>query len=366
MKGKRERFAKAVNTHVHLRTFGPDGIGTRFLKHHDAWCTDVVAIGNVPPLLTASDALRYQENIQRVSEEQKLKVRVHLAPMLSSGYTTESMVHALAKETAARGVGWKFMARGASTSSHDSGRMIGVDLSDLEFLSPVFGAMQETDQVLLIHAEVPAHPKLHDRERETECIPMLWNLHKRYPRLRMSIEHVSTEGLLGAGYELWDSSEGRIMCGIAPQHLRHTWSDVLTNVLRTANLCRPPMKVEADRIALCEAVFGGAKHVMAGTDCAPHEPNAKHADDVPCGIANAPVAAAVYAELCAAFGGNWRILEAFFQRGRAYYGLLEPDKDDWFEVTCDKDNPVQIPAAIDGIRTMMAEQNMAWRLVPRT
>ena len=61
---------------------------------------------------------------------------------------------------------------------------------DIEQYCPVFEVMQANNLVLNLHGESPGIPVL---KAEAAFMPTLFKLHERFPRLRIVLEHVSTQ-----------------------------------------------------------------------------------------------------------------------------------------------------------------------------
>lgn len=65
---------------------------------------------------------------------------------------------------------------------------------------PVFEAMEKHDMVLNLHGEVPSFPgsDINDLTAEKAFLPTLTMLNQRFPKLRIILEHCSTEAALAA------------------------------------------------------------------------------------------------------------------------------------------------------------------------
>lgn len=350
---------KAFNSHVHLRGFGHHGdIGPRVLAGHASWCDTVLAIGNTPALRTIEDAKVYQRQVAEELDRQHLHLTVYLALMLDSGFTTPAHIYQAADSPDCRVKAMKLMPRGASTSEKAQDKhVVGVDINNLHELLPVFEAMQEVGLVLMVHAEMPAKPYLHDRARETDFLPIICWLHYEFPKLRMSVEHLSTIEALNLVQEFYEKS-GVVFGGVTPHHMCLTWSDVLSNTFNPHHLCRPPVKLSSDADILARVALGGAEFLHCGTDCAPHLIDRKESSAIPCGIYNSPVTPALLATLCKQYHGEWGDLIKFMQRGRQIFGCGSSHAT--FRLAKE---PWTVPVAYNSIIPLLAGQTLSWRVV---
>src|SRR6185312_2874910 len=98
------------------------------------------------------------------------------------------------------------------------------DLTD-KGLKAVFTAMSDTGMVLCIHAELPGAPIL---DREALYLKKVsQHIRRRFPQLRIVIEHLSTSAAVTYVRCCNDIKPGSMAGTITPQHLRHTIDDVL-------------------------------------------------------------------------------------------------------------------------------------------
>jgi dihydroorotase len=71
---------------------------------------------------------------------------------------------------------------------------------DYDEFIPVFVEMEKHDMVLNLHGEVPGSPgsDITDMNAEEKFLPTLKMLNERFPKLRIILEHCSTEAALEA------------------------------------------------------------------------------------------------------------------------------------------------------------------------
>lgn len=123
---------------------------------------------------------------------------------------------------------------------------------DLETFYPVFRAMQSHDMVLNLHGEVATSSI---ETAEEDFLPTLLKLHNDFPKLRIILEHCTTEAALEAVQEC-DSD--RVAATITAHHLYLTAEDWHPDHRSDPFcFCKPVAKTERDRVALLRAVCSG-------------------------------------------------------------------------------------------------------------
>jgi dihydroorotase len=170
----------------------------------------------------------------------------------------------------------------------------------------VFETMVELDLPLSVHGEVADDGvDIFDRERvfiERELVP----LRRRFPRLRIVLEHLSTLD----GVEFVRDAGVGVAGTITAHHLLLNRNALLAGGLNPHHYCLPVIKTEADRQALLEAATSGHPGFFLGTDSAPHWRIDKEGVRGRAGIYTAANAIGLYAEVFESMGRISR-LEAF-------------------------------------------------------
>jgi dihydroorotase len=180
----------------------------------------------------------------------------------------------------------KLYPAGATTNSEEGVR-------DLARVSRVLDAMQRCDLPLLIHGEV-TDPEIDIFDREAVFIDrVLKPLRRRFPELRIVLEHVTTR----EGVDYVRESSGPLAATITPHHLMINRTDIFRGGIRPHVYCLPIAKREEHRLALRRAAASGDPRFFLGTDSAPHPVSAKQAECGCAGIFNAPVAIACVAQV---------------------------------------------------------------------
>jgi dihydroorotase len=106
-----------------------------------------------------------------------------------------------------------------------------------EAFYPVFAAMEEVDLVLNLHGEVPSSHKDHVTvlNAEERFLPTLKDLHRRFPKLRIVLEHCSTAAAIKAVRECGSRVRGTITA----HHLELLVDDWASDVVSRGQSCLP-------------------------------------------------------------------------------------------------------------------------------
>jgi dihydroorotase len=201
-----------------------------------------------------------------------------------------------------------------------------------EAFYPVFAAMEEVDLVLNLHGEVPSNPKDHVTvlNAEERFLPTLKDLHKRFPKLRIVLEHCTTAAAIRTVHECGPNVVGTITAHHLELLVDNWASDVFS-------YCKPVAKTPEDRTALLQAVVRSKGKFFLGTDSAPHDVSAKKGQgNTAAGVFTQPYAVGyvlsalehgiargdiqeseVTQEVLEGFLGGW---------GRKFYSVLESEK----------------------------------------
>jgi dihydroorotase len=177
-------------------------------------------------------------------------------------YLHPSITPATIKAAKAAGItGVKSYPAGVTTNSASG-------VVDYESFYPVFTAMEEEDMVLNLHGESPPGEDITVLNAEQKFLPTLLDLHRRFPTLRIILEHCTTV----AAIEAVKSCGASVAATITPHHMFLIIDDVVGDPM---NFCKPISKCESDRLALIRAAVSGSSKFFLGTDSAPHPLHAK-------------------------------------------------------------------------------------------
>ncbi len=215
----------------------------------------------VPPITSVEAALTYKSRLEALAPNVKFLMSLYLHPSI-----TPSTIRA-AKAAGITGV--KSYPAGVTTNSTSG-------VVDYESFYPTFAAMEEAgDMVLNLHGESPSGEDITVLNAEERFLPTLLDLHSRFPKLPVILEHCTTAEAI----ETVASCGPTVGATITPHHMFLTIDDVVGDPM---HFCKPVAKSGSDRLALIRAAVSGNPKFFLGTDSAPHPLQAKRggAEDV--------------------------------------------------------------------------------------
>ena len=222
--------------------------------------------------------------------------------------------------------GVKYYPSGVTTNSS-----MGVKDSDLSFFYPVFEALQSSGMILNLHGECPSKGDITVLSAEERFLPILFDLHRRFPKLRIILEHLSTAAAVEAVKKYGPTVAGTITA----HHLSLIVDDWAGDPFC---FCKPVAKTASDRDALLRAVVSGNPKIFFGSDSAPHSREAKRGGDkIAAGVFTQPYTTQLVLDALeqACENGTLKeegvtqdILEGFMSKfGRAFYGIEDETKE---------------------------------------
>lgn len=293
--------------HVHFR----DGEVLRHVVPFTAraFARAIVMPNLSPPVTTAAMALAYRARILAA-----VPSGADFTPMMTCYLTdhTDAADLLAGHRDGIFAAAKLYPAHATTNSSHG--------VSAIARIHDVLGAMQEAGLPLLVHGEL-TRPEIDifDRERgfiEEVLVPTL----EQFPRLRVVMEHITTEDGAKAAVAFGD----RVAATITPQHLLFNRNALFQGGLRPHMYCLPILKREKHRLALRQAAVSGLPNYFLGTDTAPHLRHLKEMDCGCAGVFSAPVAVEAYLRVFEEEGALDRF-EAFASlNGAAFYGFDPP------------------------------------------
>lgn len=218
----------------------------------------------MPPITTVRHALDYRERIRENEPDVTYLMSLYLHPHI----TPETIIEAKAAGIS----GVKSYPHGVTTNS-DSGVM------SYEEFYPVFEEMERQDMVLNIHGELPssAGSDITVLSAEEAFLPTFLDLHKRFPNLRIILEHCTS----AAAIKAVQSCGPNVAATITAHHLFMIVDDWAGD---PHCFCKPVAKLPSDRRALLNAAISGDPKFFLGTDSAPHPAISKRADKYAAGV----------------------------------------------------------------------------------
>lgn len=296
-----------------------------------------------PPVTNADMAAAYKARIDAQGTDLDPLMTLYL-----TDNTTAEDIRAAKESTIVKAL--KYYPAGATTNS-------AAGVTALEHAYDAIAMMEELGVPLLLHGEIThSHVDIFDREKvfiDTKLIP----LQKRFPKLRMVLEHITTK----QAAEFVLQSKTNVAATITPQHLMYNRNHMLVGGIKPHLYCLPVLKRNIHQEALQDAVISGDDRFFLGTDSAPH---AKGDKESACGCAgcySAPAAIELYAQIFDDLGVLDK-LEAFASlNGPKFYRLpvnsktITLVKEDW-----------QIPSSLDfagsTIIPLGAGETLNWKL----
>jgi dihydroorotase len=330
--------------HLHLR----DGaeMGSVLAETVRVFPRAIVMPNLRPPVIDTARAAAYRARVLEA-----LPRGVRFEPLMTLYLTDNTTAAEIARAKASGFVhGVKYYPAGATTNS-DSG------VTAIERIYPVLDAMQERDLPLLVHGEVTT-PGVDAFDRERVFLEtVLGDIVKRFPRLRVVVEHASTRDAV----DFVLARGPRVAATITVHHLLYNRGALFAGGFRPHFYCLPVLKREEHRQALLRAATSGNPKFFLGTDSAPHARADKESHCGHAGIYSAPAAIELYAE---AFEQARALdkLEGFASfHGPAFYGLprntgtITLRKETW-------NVPGELPFGTRTVVPLRAGEEVAWRV----
>ncbi|KAG1748433.1 dihydroorotase [Suillus paluster] len=304
--GDTREVTAPADFHVHLR----DGALSRLVTphvHKGGFYLAYVMPNLVPPITTTRMAMEYQKKLRENSGSTKVEFLMTL-------YLSDDLYPSDVKNWKAAGIiGVKSYPRGVTTNS-DQG------IESYDKYDELFKEMEAHSIVLNLHGEIPSdHSKntcvLNAEER---FLPVLADLAEKYPKLRIVLEHATTEAAVKAVMACGDN----VACTITAHHLTLTVDDWAG---QSFHFCKPVAKFPSDRLALQEAIKSGNKKFFLGSDSAPH-PSLSKSTATPtsgcaAGVYTSPILLPLVAHLLDSFGAIDRLADFTSNFGRAFYQI---------------------------------------------
>jgi dihydroorotase len=321
----------------------------------------VLGMPNTRPnaILTGEEALAYLEaDIKPALARYPVERRFTPVPTIQITRTTTWAIIRRAFDLRVR-VG-KVYPRYVTTNSEN-----GVVDYEAE-IYPALAEAQEVGMPVCFHGEHPSYG-VPGRLKEMRFIIILKKIRRQFPSLKIVVEHVSTEAVVG-----WVRSEDvrYVRATITPQHLALTIDDLTGYSERSGGLvrvhvaCKPVLKEPRDRFACRRAVVSGDPHFFYGGDDAPHLRAAKECGGAACGVFNTTVAIPFLIRLFTQYKALPKLDAFLSQHGAEFYGYPELTRKIVFARvpwTVPADYPV--PTTGDAVVPLFTGEKMGYQLV---
>lgn len=328
--------------HVHLRD-------NEFLKHTVPATAQTFSraliMPNLKPALTTLESLKaYRERIlEAIPKDQAFTP--YMTFYLNESVAAEELQQAAMIPYI---LGAKLYPAGATTNSDAGAR-------SLTALYPLLEIMQDKNLVLQIHGEV-THSDIFEREGlfiEEYLKPLVQN----FPRLRLVLEHISTE----AAVDFVMQAPEQVAATITPHHLLYNRNQLLAGGIRPHYYCLPILKHERDQKTLQKAACSGSPKFFAGTDSAPHALSTKEHACGCAGIYSAPYALAFYAQMFDELNQLDKLNAFMSHFGAAFYQL--PINQNHVELRrVEQTIPDFLPFGANKVVPMAAGETINWSI----
>ncbi len=325
-------FRTPDDMHIHLRQ--GQALRRYARRVSRSFARGIVMPNLLPAITTPQDLLSYRNRIQRFTRGFTPLMTFKLVPGLNR--------HQIAGLRGAEAVAGKYYPEGVTTNSENS-------IRSTEKLFGVLESMEEEGLVLCVHAEDPEAPVL---SREQRFLPLIEEIVKRFPGLRLVFEHVSTKDAV----DLVNDLPQNVAATVTVHHLLFTLEDMMASGFIPGLYCKPVVKTASDREAIQQVVLEGHPKFFFGSDSAPHPVAAKSKAPVASGVYSAPVAIPLLIEFFDTRGAIAK-LENFVSRfGAEFYGLpLNRGTSEWLNI--DR----QVPDIVDGALPLYAGKKVLWK-----
>lgn len=294
----------------------------------------LVMPNTVPSISSAQSLCEYRKQIHDAAPGLDLLMTFKLNAQLSS--------NDLQQLKDAGAVAGKYYPAGVTTNSEDG-------VSEFESIFPVVAEMEKLGLVLCIHGEEPGAFCL-DREslfiRRVECLA------RKFPKLKIVFEHLSTKAAVDAVLRL----PSNVAATITVHHLLHTLDDIVGASLHPHHFCKPLPKRPEDREALRAAAFSGNPKFFFGSDSAPHEKGKKEGPCGAAGVYSAPVAVPILIEIFERNGALDKLPDFIAGFGADFYGIERAKKCCTY-----LQKPWTVPEIVDGAVPLFAGKSLKWK-----
>lgn len=337
-------LTKPDDWHLHLRD--GDYLKTTVAAAARSFARAIVMPNLKPPISSVAEARNYHQKILSA-----IPNGLNFSPLMTL-YLTQATTVLDIKEAKKSGLisAVKLYPAGVTTNS-------AAGVTDLAKIYPVLAAMEEDNLPLLIHAETN-NPAIDIFEREQYFLDSNVNeLIKRFPHLRMVVEHISSE----YGVNFVKTAPKNIAATITAHHLLLNRNDLLNGGLKPHYYCLPIVKTQIDQAALIAAATAGNPKFFLGTDSAPHSQQHKESACCSAGIYTSHAAIELYATVFENAGALDK-LENFASGYGADFYQLPRNKE---KITLIKEEwqvPEKVSFGPEQLVPFYAGKTLAWKI----
>lgn len=236
-------------------------------------------------------------------------------------------------------IGVKLYPAGITTQSEKG-------VKDFKSIEETLEIMEELNIPLLVHGE--SNGFVMDRERE--FLSVYHDIAGNFPDLHIIMEHITT----AAAVQFLEKHDN-VSATVTLHHLMITLDDVVGDLMQPDLFCKPIAKTPADLQALRQAVFGGNRKIMFGSDSAPHPRHRKECVGCAAGVFSSPVALPLLVQIFEEEDCLDKLQSFVSGNAQQRYGITPPEKTITLSST-----PWQVPATYGDVRPFYAEKQLRW------
>jgi len=292
----------------------------------------VVMPNTIPPIISARQIIEYRKQILDCTTNFEPLMTFKIIPGLDP-----MEIKSLRDAGAIIG---KYYPAGATTNSSDG-------VTHWKQMKDVLEEMQRLGIVLSIHGEVPDSFILN---REKDFLPILDEIIKAFPGLKIVLEHISSR----EGIEYVKNAPDNVAGTITLHHLIHTVEDVIRD---GNNKCMPIPKLIEDRDSIRVAAFSGSPKFFFGSDSAPHLQSEKDNATGKFGVYSAPVLLPKLVEIFENFGVLNKLENFVSKYGADFYGLPHNKGS----ITLEK-RGFTVPLNTYGVKPFLSGEFISWSI----
>ncbi|KAG4300649.1 hypothetical protein PCANB_003088 [Pneumocystis canis] len=287
-------------------------------------CSVVYVMPNlIPPVTTIDSCIDYKRKLERIDQNITFLMSLYFCPEITPEIIEKAKIAGIK--------GLKIYPKGVTTNS-DFG------IESYEPYYPIFSAMEKHGLILNIHGEVFGSIDENDitvLTAEQAFLPILYDLHARFPKLKIVLEHCTSKAAIEAVKNCGDNVVGTITA----HHLFLTIDDCAGNPYA---YCKPVPKLPSDRKELLLAATSGNKKFFLGSDSAPHSRTLKAGTKhVAAGIFTQPYLMSYLAEAFDSVGKLDKLENFACIFGREFYNIGNTGMDKKIILT---KHPFRVPS----------------------
>jgi len=238
-------------------------------------------------------------------------------------------------------IGIKLYPAGITTNSE-------AGVKSLHEAEGTMSRMAEMGIPLLVHGETGGFVM----DRESEFIEVYDHLARRFPRLKIVMEHITTEKAV----TFLDRHEN-VFATVTLQHLLITLDEVAGGLFNPHLFCKPIAKRPEDREALLAAALAAHPKLSFGSDSAPHPVHKKESAGCAAGVFTAPIALQLLTGLFAEHHALDKLQAFVSDNAQRIYAINPPAKQ-----VILKRGAYVMPDRYGQVVPFMAGQTVAWEI----